>query len=68
MVPTPEDGGLSMADKMETTCPDYGGKVGFTRDDVARQRTVRCSRGHSVKLQDQGGGARHRRNDEAPGL
>lgn len=27
-------------------------------DDIARQRTVRCARGHSVKLVDNGGGAR----------
>jgi transposase len=47
-----------MADKMETKCPDCGGKVRFTLDDVASQRTVRCSRGHSVKLKDEGGGAR----------
>ena len=47
-----------MADKMETECPDCGGKVRFALDDVAGQRTVRCSRGHSVKLQDQGGGAK----------
>ena len=30
----------------------------FTLDDVAKQRTLRCSRGHSVKMQDEGGGAR----------
>lgn len=47
-----------MADKMETECTDCGGKMRFTLDDVAGQRRVRCSRGHSVKLQDQGGGAR----------
>ena len=47
-----------MADKMETECPDCGNRVRFTLDDVAKQRTVRCSRGHLVKLQDEGGGAR----------
>lgn len=47
-----------MAEKMETECPDCGGGVRFTLDDVAKQRTVRCSRGHLVKLQDEGGGAR----------
>ena len=38
--------------------PGLWGKVRFTLDDVASQRTVRCSRGHSVKLKDEGGGAR----------
>lgn len=47
-----------MTDKMETECPDCGSRVRFTLDDVAKQRTVRCSRGHLVKLQDEGGGAR----------
>ena len=47
-----------MTDKMDTECPDCGSRVRFTLDDVAKQRTVRCSRGHLVKLQDQGGGAR----------
>lgn len=47
-----------MTDKMETECPDCGSRVCFTLDDVAKQRTVRCSRGHLVKLQDEGGGAR----------
>jgi predicted Zn finger-like uncharacterized protein len=47
-----------MTDKMGTECPDCGSRVRFTLDDVAKQRTVRCSRGHLVKLQDEGGGAR----------
>lgn len=47
-----------MTDKMETECPDCGSRVRFTLDNVAKQRTVRCSRGHLVKLQDEGGGAR----------
>lgn len=47
-----------MTDKIETACPDCGGKVRFTLEDAGAQRTVRCSRGHSVKLHDQGGGAR----------
>lgn len=47
-----------MTDKMETECPDCGSRVRFTLDDIAKQRTVRCSRGHLVKLQDEGGGAR----------
>lgn len=47
-----------MTDKIETECPDCGSKVRFKLDDVAKQRSVRCSRGHSVKLQDKGGGAR----------
>ncbi|WP_272028102.1 hypothetical protein [Kocuria rosea] len=47
-----------MTDKIETKCPDCGSRVRFTLDDVAKQRTVRCSRGHSVKMRDEGGGAR----------
>jgi predicted Zn finger-like uncharacterized protein len=47
-----------VADLMETECPDCGSSVRFTLDDVAKQRTVRCSRGHLVKLHDEGGGAR----------
>lgn len=50
--------GRPTSDKMETECPDCGGKLRFTLDEVAGQRTVRCSRGHNVKLQDHGGGAR----------
>lgn len=47
-----------MSEKLETECPECGAKLRFELDDVARQRTVRCSRGHSVKLKDEGGGAR----------
>ena len=47
-----------MTNKLETGCPECVGKVRFTLDDVAKQRTLRCSRGHSVKMQDEGGGAR----------
>jgi transposase len=47
-----------MTDKIEIECPDCGGRVRFTVDDLAKQRTVRCSRGHLVKLEDDGGGAR----------
>lgn len=47
-----------MADSLDTECPDCGGTVRFTLEDVAKERTVRCSRGHSVQLRDEGGGAR----------
>jgi len=47
-----------MTAKMERTCPDCGGKVRFSLNDVAKQRTVRCSGGHRVSLQDEHGGAR----------
>jgi len=46
-----------VSDKLETECPECGAKLRFELEDVAKQRTVRCSRGHSVKLKDQGGGA-----------
>jgi len=39
-------------------CPECGAAVKATLQDVARQRTVRCSRGHSIALEDEGGGAR----------
>lgn len=42
---------------MDTDCPACGGKVRFSLQDVAKGRTVRCSRGHSVTLKDEGGGA-----------
>lgn len=47
-----------MPDRCNEKCPDCGGALRFTLDDVAKHRTVRCSRGHSVELKDQGGGAR----------
>jgi transposase len=43
---------------MEMTCPDCGGKLRFSSEDVAKQRTVRCSGGHSVRLQNECGAAR----------
>lgn len=51
-------GNQTMTDKIEAECPDCGGKVRFNLDDVAKQRTVRCSRGHGVNLRDEDGGAR----------
>lgn len=45
-----------MFDDLDTEC-DCGGTVRFSLDDLASQRTVRCSRGCSVRLQDKGGGA-----------
>jgi hypothetical protein len=38
------------------TC-DCGGSFCFSVNDVARERTVKCSRGCSIRLQDEGGGA-----------
>lgn len=43
---------------LDLKCPECGSPVRATLDDLARQRTVRCSRGHSLKLVDEGGGAR----------
>lgn len=39
-------------------CPQCGGKLPAKLADVAAGRTVRCGRGHTVKLEDDGGGAR----------
>ena len=47
-----------MLDDLDATCPDCGSTVRFTLEDVARERTVRCSGGCSVELRDEGGGAR----------
>lgn len=47
-----------MLDDLDTTCPECGGTVRFSLENVARQRTVRCSGGCSVELRDEGGGAR----------
>lgn len=47
-----------MDDKIEADCPDCRSQVRFTLEDASRQRTVRCSRGHRVKIQDEGGNAR----------
>ena len=46
-----------MLDDLDADCPECGGKVRFSLDDLARERTVRCSRGHAVTLKDEGGGA-----------
>jgi len=39
-------------------CPQCGGAVKFTLQDLARERTVRCAGGHDVHLKDDGGGGR----------
>ncbi len=38
-------------------CPECGGKLPAKLSNVANGRTVRCSRGHAVNLEDEGGGA-----------
>ena len=52
-----------MTISMDGTCT-CGGRYKFTLADVAAQRTIRCSRGHAVKLEDKGGGARKMRDAE----
>lgn len=39
-------------------CPECGAKVKVTLQDVAKERTVRCVRGHSIAIKDDGGGGR----------
>jgi predicted Zn finger-like uncharacterized protein len=34
-------------------CPECGTAVNVTLQDVGQRRTVRCRRGHSIKLEDQ---------------
>ena len=46
-----------MLNDLDADCPECGGVVRFSLDDLARQRTVRCSRGHAVTLKDERGGA-----------
>lgn len=46
-----------MLDDLDTDCPRCGGTVRYSLDDLARGRTKRCPRGHSVTLVDEGGGA-----------
>lgn len=46
-----------MFDDLEIDCPECGGRVRYGLQDVARERTVRCSRGHSVTFKDKGGEA-----------
>jgi hypothetical protein len=48
----------AIVDKIEAECPECGSKVRFTLSELAARRTVRCDRGHAVKLEDEGGGAR----------
>lgn len=48
---------LAMDVDLQEKCP-CGATLKFTMTDVARGKTVRCPRGHSVKLVDDGGGAR----------
>lgn len=42
----------------DVDCPNCGVKVKVALQDVAKQRTVKCRRGHSIALKDDGGGAR----------
>lgn len=46
-----------MLDDLDTDCPSCGSTVKYSLGDVAKRRTVRCARGHSVTLEDEGGGA-----------
>lgn len=44
-------------DNIDVPCPECGKKVKCTLADIAKQRTIRCASGHSVKLVDEGKGA-----------
>lgn len=47
---------LNVSDEL---CPECGAKVRVKLEDIAKGRTLRCTRGHSVKIEDDvGGGAR----------
>lgn len=49
-----------MTDRLSGDCPEDGctGQISFTMADVRHERSVRCGRGHSVRLTDDGGGVR----------
>jgi hypothetical protein len=42
-------------DKIDIEC-DCGAQLQVSLDDIAKQRNVRCNRGHSIRLVDEGGG------------
>lgn len=46
-----------MLDDLTTDCPECGGTVRYSLQDVSRERTVRCNRGHRIQFKDDGGGA-----------
>jgi hypothetical protein len=37
-------------------CRECGSAMKVTVEDIAKQRTKRCPRGHAVQMKDQGGG------------
>ncbi len=41
----------------EAECLECSGKLRFTLEDLAKQRSVRCAHGHSGQLHNKGGGA-----------
>ena len=43
---------------VEAECPECGARFSATLGQIARGATVECRNGHSIKLEDQGGGAR----------
>jgi hypothetical protein len=53
-----DDQEMGMDREFETNCPECGATVKIALADVAKQRTVRCQRGHNIALKDVGGGAR----------
>ncbi len=46
-----------MAD-FDIDCPECNASVGVTVEDAAKERTVKCRNGHSIKLNDKGGAFR----------
>ena len=47
-----------MDQEFDIECPECQSKLRVSLEDVAKQRTVRCPQGHSIKLVDEGGGFR----------
>jgi predicted Zn finger-like uncharacterized protein len=43
---------------LDIECPECGTKLTIKMADISSQRTVRCRRGHSIKLVDEGGNAK----------
>jgi hypothetical protein len=42
-------------DKIDIEC-NCGAQLQVSLEDIAKRRTVRCNRGHSIRLVDEGGG------------
>ena len=49
---------MDIVGPIDLDCPECGARLRVTMADIANQRTKQCSRGHAVRLEDEGHGAR----------